>query len=84
MLKAYLEQEETAAVMFTLADQDKAWELTLKEEREAAAIEGAIRICHDELELPVSAIIEKVKACFTLSQKAAEKYVDKVLGTGVR
>ena len=88
VLKAYLEQEEAAAVMFTLADQDKAWELTLKEEREEGiakgTVLGAIRVYHKELELPVSAIIEKVKAGFGLSQEDAEKYVDEALGTGVR
>ena len=40
MLKAHLEQEEAAAVMFTLADQDKAQELMVKEERKAAREEG--------------------------------------------
>ena len=88
VLKAYLEQEEAAAVMFTLADQDKAWELTLKEEREEGiakgTVLGAIRVYHKELELPVSAIIEKVKAGFGLSQEDAEKYVDEALGTGVQ
>ena len=96
VLKAYLEQEEAAAVMFTLADQDKAQELMVKEERKAAweggkaegrvegAILEAIRLYRDELELPVPAIIEKVKARFSLSQEDVEKYMDEVFGSVVR
>ena len=108
VLKAYLEQEEAAAVMFTLADQDKAQELMVKEERKAAweggkaegraegraegkaegrvegAILEAIRLYHDELELPVSAITPKVKARFGISMEDVEKYMAEALGTGVR
>ena len=78
--------------MFTLAAQDKAWELTLKEELDAGieigkkkgAVLEAIRLYRDELELPVSTIMDKVKTRFGLSQEDAEKYMAEALGTSVQ
>ena len=40
VLKAYLEQEEAATIMFSMMDQEKAYALSVKEKTEAAYKEG--------------------------------------------
>lgn len=83
MLSTYLEQEEAATVMFTLADQDKAWDFALKRERAEGEITGAVKLYRDEMGLSPAVIAERLTARFALTREEAEKYVDEVLGVTV-
>ena len=51
VLKAYLEREEAATVMYTFMDQEKAFMMTLDDVREEGAIQEAVRLYNEELGL---------------------------------
>ncbi len=88
VLKEYLKEEEAAAVMFSLADQERAYNIHLKAEtkeaREKAMAEGrmqeAIRLYHEELKLSPEQIAEKIAVRFEIPLEEAVNHVNKELG----
>ena len=96
ILKEYLSQEEAATVMFTFADQEKAFNKALKNEYnegekngeikgeikgvKKGEILGTIKIYFEEMDLSPEEIVKKVQTRFGLKEKAAKAYVEDALG----
>ena len=80
VLKAYLEREEAATVMYTFMDQEKAFMMTLDDVREEGAIQEAVRLYNEELGLTPLQIMKKIMDRFGLSEDDAKSYVEKTLG----
>lgn len=94
VLKAYLEQEEAAVVMFTLADQERAWKYALQEERNAGKeigeaigeargeergeIKGAVKTYYRMKVFPAD-IVKHIIEDFSLEKDIAEEYVKETL-----
>ena len=92
VLKAYLEREEAATVMYTFMDQEKAFMMTLddvreegraegrEEGREEGAIQEAVKLYNEEMGLSPLQIMRKIMDRFDLNEDDAKSYVEKTLG----
>ena len=96
VLKAYLEREEAATVMYTFMDQEKAFMMTLDdvreegreeglevgraEGREEGAIQEAVKLYNEEMGLSPLQIMRKIMDRFGLREDDAKSYVEDTLG----
>ena len=96
VLKAYLEREEAATVMYTFMDQEKAFMMTLDdvreegreeglevgraEGREEGAIQEAVKLYNEEMGLSPLQIMKKIMDRFDLNEDDAKSYVEDTLG----
>ena len=92
VLKAYLEREEAATVMYTFMDQEKAFMMTLddvreegraegrEEGREEGAIQEAVKLYNEEMGLSPLQIMKKIMDRFDLGEDDAKSYVEDTLG----
>ena len=88
VLKAYLEREEAATVMYTFMDQEKAFMMTLDdvreegraEGREEGAIQEAVKLYNEEMGLSPLQIMKKIMDRFDLNEDDAKSYVENTLG----
>ena len=76
VLRKYLEQEESAMIMYTFADQEREFNRALKEESVRGEIRGVIKLYHEEQHLAPSEIIKKIMSRYGLKKEEAEKYVE--------
>lgn len=83
VLRKYLEQEESAVIMYTFADQEREFNRALKEEsvkgETRGEIRGAVKLYHEELHLSPSEIVKRIGSRYNLTKEEAEKYVEETL-----